>query len=97
MTESKSKSQSKGKSSNSQKTTNNSKKTTKWVLIALAGFLGLCACGGIAFGVYWFFFRGSTGPIYTEEPIVNILEPSGSNWYATDEESLSLSGIAFDE
>jgi len=54
-------------------------------------------CSGIAYGVYWFFFKRNVGPVYTEEPIVNILQPSGSNWYATGESTIALSGIASDD
>ena len=47
-------------------------------------------------GIVWWRNKNKP-PVYTKEPIVNILNPSGSSWYAASENKISLSGITSDK
>ncbi|MBU0976723.1 MAG: hypothetical protein ABIE03_01935 [Patescibacteria group bacterium] len=77
---------------------NPAKKKKFPTFIAVAcGCLACCVVSGIIGGVvYWLKSKDKTGPVYNEEPLVDILEPTGSNWYTTYEDNIVLSGIAKD-
>lgn len=55
-----------------------------------------CMCSGIVGGFYWW-FKKRQGGVYSKNPLVSITEPTGSNWYATDQSLIKLAGIASDE
>ena len=69
------------------------------VVIAICGCLIICTIVGVIAGVvYWYLNRDKPlGPTYNEEPIVDIIEPTGSNWYATYKNTVTLSGIVSDD
>lgn len=73
------------------------KKSSVPILLIIVGILFLCCtCSATAGGVYWFFLRDDKGPVYNEEPSVDILRPTGVTWYATETATIGLSGTAFD-
>ncbi|MDD3647221.1 MAG: hypothetical protein PHS44_01845 [Candidatus Dojkabacteria bacterium] len=67
-------------------------------------FIGIaCGCiiccivsASIVALVYYLKNKDKEGPVYNEEPLVDILEPTGSNWYTTYDDSIVISGIAKD-
>lgn len=69
------------------------------IIIGICGCLLLCVVIAIIVGlIYWFISkRSKEGPVYSKAPIINILEPTGSNWYASSTESINLSGLASDD
>lgn len=66
--------------------------------ICVCGCLLCCLGGLISYGVYrWFKAISLSGPIYNKKPIVDITSPTGGDWFVTDENSIKLSGVAYDE
>lgn len=67
------------------------------LLILVLILFACCICSALAGGIYWFFIRGrGAGKVYTQEPTVDILRPTGVTWYSTDTATIRLSGTAFD-
>ena len=69
------------------------------VIIAVACGCLLCIfVAAVTAGIIWFLSKDSKGgPVHNENPLVDIVDPTGSNWYASYEASIKLSGIASDE
>lgn len=75
-------------------------KKVKIIAFIIGGCLLCCSCSAIVGGIGWWYYQNrgkGVGPVYNESPVVNILEPTGSSWYATYENSIKLSGIASDD
>jgi hypothetical protein len=82
--------------SNETSGTPSKKKSKVPIALIIVGIVLLCcACTAAAGGLYWF-LRDKEGPVYSEEPSVDILTPTGVTWYSTDTDSISLTGTAFD-
>jgi len=66
---------------------------SKTALIFILGFSLLAIAGG----VIWFYFNSNPKSTDTQAPEIQLTSPTAENWYSTDQDKISLKGVAVDE